>query len=397
MGEVARSLVTGHGYSSPFGVPTGPTAWTAPLYPLWIATVFRLFGMYTVTSAIVLMMCNALLVALIVLPLWEIACRCFSPNVARVSVWIWALWPFTLPLTRRIWVSASAALLFTLIFALTLRIRGIGEDPQPIAVTATPRRWLLLGILWGVLAVSMPSFLVFLPFSFLWLLMPAWREPRRQHLRSQARRAAAAFALCIVFMTPWMIRNALVFHKFIPMRSDLGVELYLGNGPQSTGIVDNFEYPATNQSQLNLYRDLGEVAYCHLRGTEALDFIRAHPLHYLADSLLRIGYYWFGAPAPSNPNPLILYLPEVQFAFLGLSGVLGFLLALRNRAPGIRLFALAFLLLPALYYFVHVQNRFRYSIDPLLYCLMVYLWASAKESVHVRWLTTGWWRQRFRA
>ena len=395
MGEIAHSLVTGHGYSSPFGIYTGPTAWTAPLYPFWIAAIFRIFGIYSKASVIVLMTVNAAFVAMTVLPVWEIACRCFSRKVASISVWMWALWPFTLPLSRRIWVSALAAFLFTMIFALTLRMRGIGEKLQPLDATATPRLWLLLGLLWGVLAISMASFLVFMPVSFLWLLWPAWQEPGRPQFKKHLQRAILAVVLCIAFMTPWMIRNALVFHKFIPMRSNFGVELYLGNGPQSTGIVDNFEYPATNQSQLYLYRHLGEIAYCHLRGEEAMAFIRAHPLHYAADSLLRIGYYWFGTPASSNPNSIMLYLPEAQFAFFGICGLLGLWVALRDHAPGIQLFVIAFLVLPDIYYFVHVQNRFRYSLDPLLYCLTLYLWMSAEESNRVRWLTPGWWRQRF--
>src|SRR5215471_12577461 len=49
--RIARSLVTGHGYGSPFTsswLPyTGPTAWLPPAYPLLVAGVFKLFGVYT--------------------------------------------------------------------------------------------------------------------------------------------------------------------------------------------------------------------------------------------------------------------------------------------------------------------------------------------------------------
>ena len=41
-GNVAHSLATGAGFSSPFRVNTGPTAWMPPIYPLLLAAVFRM-------------------------------------------------------------------------------------------------------------------------------------------------------------------------------------------------------------------------------------------------------------------------------------------------------------------------------------------------------------------
>src|SRR5450631_2740693 len=55
MGLLADSLVHGLGYSSPFGYPTGPTAFIAPGYPTLVAAVFLLFGSYTYVSAIMIM------------------------------------------------------------------------------------------------------------------------------------------------------------------------------------------------------------------------------------------------------------------------------------------------------------------------------------------------------
>ena len=60
MGLLADSLVHGLGYSSPFGVPTGPTAFIAPGYPTLIAAVFLLFGSYSYVSAIVIMSGDAM-------------------------------------------------------------------------------------------------------------------------------------------------------------------------------------------------------------------------------------------------------------------------------------------------------------------------------------------------
>src|SRR5271163_3772841 len=51
MGLLAKSLLLGQGYSSPFGGSTGPTAFIAPGYPTLIAAIFWIFGTYSFASA----------------------------------------------------------------------------------------------------------------------------------------------------------------------------------------------------------------------------------------------------------------------------------------------------------------------------------------------------------
>ena len=69
MGRIARALATGHGYADPFLGHTGPTAWVAPLYPLLMASVFKLAGIYSLTSAWILLTLNSLFSALTVFPI----------------------------------------------------------------------------------------------------------------------------------------------------------------------------------------------------------------------------------------------------------------------------------------------------------------------------------------
>src|ERR1700740_600978 len=49
-GNIAHSLASGHGFSSPFRVDTGPTAWMTPLFPLLLSWIMRAFGVYTYHS-----------------------------------------------------------------------------------------------------------------------------------------------------------------------------------------------------------------------------------------------------------------------------------------------------------------------------------------------------------
>src|SRR6202140_2096069 len=57
-GRVARSIATGRGFSSPYSEPTGPTALIPPVYTYLVAGVFKLFGVYTTSSAFAILTLN---------------------------------------------------------------------------------------------------------------------------------------------------------------------------------------------------------------------------------------------------------------------------------------------------------------------------------------------------
>src|SRR5580692_10070003 len=46
-GNIAMAFATGKGFSSPMRRDTGPTAWLTPVYPLIVAGIFCVFGVFT--------------------------------------------------------------------------------------------------------------------------------------------------------------------------------------------------------------------------------------------------------------------------------------------------------------------------------------------------------------
>src|SRR6201996_7206152 len=132
MGRIARALATGYGFADPFRGHTGPTAWVGPLFPLLLAAVFKVFGVFTPASAWVILTLNSLFSALTALTTWEIAARCFDRKVALWSAWIWALYPAAMQYAVRWpWEMTITTALFSFALVLALRLRGIGEDVSP--------------------------------------------------------------------------------------------------------------------------------------------------------------------------------------------------------------------------------------------------------------------------
>jgi 4-amino-4-deoxy-L-arabinose transferase-like glycosyltransferase len=377
MARIARALVNGYGYADPFSGHTGPTAWVPPLYPLLIAAVFKLAGIYTPLSGWILLTLNGVFSAATALCIYEIAARCYGRKVAIWSAWIWALYPAAMQYAVRwVWETSLSTFLFAVVLVLTLRIRAIGENPNAEAAPASDpqstRRWLLFGFLWVLIALSNSTMLLFLPVCGLWILVGA---PNKAAAITRATLAGMVFVACIA---PWVYRNWRVFHAFIPMRSNFGAELYAGNGPGSFG----FRYGvlinlAENDQQHRLYMQLGELAYVKRRGELAKDWIASHPRHFAALTLKRLYFFWASVPHPSDKHWFLDFVRQINYCLPSITGVLGLALSLKRRIPAAGLFAWAFVLLPVTYYFVTVEARFRHPLEPLIVILSVYLFQSA--------------------
>ncbi len=363
MGRIGRAIATGHGFADPFDGQTGPTAWEPPLYPYVIAGVFKLTGVYTHASALILLSVNSIFSALTCIPIFLIARKCFNEKVAVWTAWLWALLPSVMYwCTRWVWETSLAALILAVIFWLTLEL----EDAKGT------KTWIAYGLLWGIAALTNTSLLAFLPASGLW----AWYRRRKKGGPSIAG-VALASVFFVATIAPWLVRNYETFGKFIFIRSNFGAELRLGNGPGADGTWMSYLHPTQNILQLRRYQQLGEITYVAERKREAMDFIRANYGRFAWISMKRFIYYWGGLPRSSEipalaPFKNSVFLASSVLAFWGLGR------ALRKRRPGAWLFLWLILSYSMIYYFVFPHPRYRHAIEPELGILIVYVISEAE-------------------
>jgi len=362
MGRIGSSLAQGRGFSNPFNQTTGPTAWEPPLYPFLIASVFRVFGVYSHASALILLSINSIFSALTCIPIFLIAKRCFNEKVAVWSSWTWALLPSVIFwCTRWVWETSLAALLLAVIFWLTLTM----DEKDGL------KPWLQFGLLWGVAALTNTALLSFLPVSGLWV----WYHRAKLGKRSLGGviLASIIFAACI---TPWLARNHRVFGQFVFIRSNFGAELRLGNGPGADGTWMDYLHPTKNVSEMRRYQQLGEPAYVAERKREAVAYIREDYARFAGLSLKRFIYYWGGLPKPSE-NPVVTFFRKSLFAASSVLAFWGLARALRKHRPGAWLFFWLILAYPLVYYFLFPHPRYRHPIEPELGILMLYIISEA--------------------
>lgn len=98
--------------------------------------------------------------------------------------------------------------------------------------------------------------------------------------------AALAFTLVAVMIVPWTIRNYYMLHAFVPLRSNAGLELAIGNNPAMAASDDTMLtldrtlhaiHPLSNDKARAEVLRIGEVAYSRRLGDQALAWITAHP------------------------------------------------------------------------------------------------------------------------
>jgi 4-amino-4-deoxy-L-arabinose transferase-like glycosyltransferase len=362
MGRIAASLASGHGFSSPFGPSTGPTAWEPPLYPYLTAGVFRLFGVYTRSSAFVLLTLNSFFSALTCLPIFLIARRMFSEQVAVGAAWAWALLPNVMFWsTRAVWETSLSALLLATVFWLTLRL----EEREGLIP------WLEFGALWGVIALNGTSLLSFLPAAGLW----AWYRRAQAGKRSLAG-AVLASMVFLACLTPWLLRNYRTFGKFIFIRDNFGAELRLGNGNGADGSLMLYLDPPHDPYAMHQFQTMGELNYIDMRKQQAVRYIKADYGRFALLSLKRFLFFWAGPPRVTDPAWLG---PVKDSLFLASSGLMfwGLGRALRQRRQGAWLLFWLMLLYPAVYYFVYAIPRYRHAIEPEMAILCVFLLTEA--------------------
>jgi 4-amino-4-deoxy-L-arabinose transferase-like glycosyltransferase len=371
MGRLARSIATGQGFGSPTDLPTWPSAWAPPLYPYILAGVFKVFGVYSATSAWLILAFNSFFGALTCLTLYQIAGRMYGTSVAVATAWTWAVFPYFIywPV-RVVWETSLTTFLLSLALLMTLRM---GDAPP------RPRAWIGFGVLWGVIVLTNTAIVSLLPFCLLWLL---YRLPRDRRLFIGASSCVLMAALLV---SPWIVRNYEVFGKFIFVRDNLPLEMYEANNDKSAGLWTRSEHPGNDPDAMLKFQQMGEMKFMEEKHEQVNEFIREHPGRFAWFTLERIGYFWAAPPQLAIVAGYDMMIARhAEFLLAAILAFAGLWLTLRNRVPGSFLFAACLIFYPLPYYLVNPFVRYKHPIEPVMTLLIVYLFAEARK-VQVRW------------
>jgi 4-amino-4-deoxy-L-arabinose transferase-like glycosyltransferase len=359
---VAMSLAMSKGFFGPYPGYEAVTAVLAPVYPWMSAIGYKLFHLDYFGGMLFCQTMNSAFSAATCWPIHAVGKKVFGERVGLASAWLWVFLPYAVlfPLEWT-WDQSLAAFMLASIVCATLNLRQ----------STSALHWSGYGLLWGFTALVNPTVCILLPFLLVWLMI-------RQ---GQAARPSTGLVMRTVFMfllvlLPWTIRNYYAVDGLVFVKSNFGLELWLGNNP---AVKENYSrdlHPLRNYAERLQLIMSGEPNYNREKQREAIAFIKAHPRTFLKNSFDRFVDNWAGT-YDSHVDPWIhtLHLSRADVWFSSAFSVISFvgmILALRANLRDSLPLALCLLLFPIPYYLTHTELRYRHPIDPLMTLFTVY-------------------------
>jgi hypothetical protein len=355
-GNIAYSVATGQGFASPFHIATGPTAWMTPVYPLLLAGIFRLFGVYSFESFVVAVALNIVFIVLTCIPLFYATKYVGGPSAAIGATWLWAVFPNAILIpVQSLWeASLSALLLATILWASFSLCR-----------LSSLRAYCMYGLLWGFSLMTNPASGAILPILFGWI---AWRIHTQHRCLLKLTAAGIVTILCCI---PWTMRNYEAFHAMVPLRSVGGLALWLGNSEYAQPRWHGQGHPIDDSQERARYISLGEAAYMHEKLQLAITYMKDHPAREMRLIGRRFLALWCGGTA--YPIADFLSIHSLQFRLIllfnvavALGTLAGLIILFREKDPYLVPLASFPLLFPITYYLTMIVPRYRLPIDPIL-------------------------------
>jgi 4-amino-4-deoxy-L-arabinose transferase-like glycosyltransferase len=320
---LARAIRTGAPYEYVEWNDIPHFARRTPGYPLFLATCQGIFGLRTLAVRLVQAGLGTLSVYLIYRLTRQLAASIgLAPSAepfpsrglsaALVAAALAAINPYYLYMTVLI---LSEAVFVPLMLAALWGLAVLWVDPrQPVEPANRGRVLIALasGGAAGLAILVRPSWALFVPVTLvLWLIA----KSRDRRALIMAARGATIFALGLaVVMSPWWVRNARIYGRFVPTALWMGASLYDGLNPGATGASDMSFLGGRELWPLDEQDLDAELT------RRAIGFAHEQPVRALSLAFVKLKRFW--SPWPNSENlrspAMVLVGAVVELPLFGL-------------------------------------------------------------------------------
>ncbi len=302
--DIAKNLAEGKGYVMGYHID-GLRSFRPPVFPLFLYGIFVIFGQSLLITRIFL----AAIGAIIPLVIFFLGKKLFDFMSGIIAMAIAALYPVFIYWSGYIGPETLAILCLALAILFLVRIEN---GPVYYAI--------FTGVCIGIFSLTRSVGHGFLPLFLIWL---AATFKRKKQALIAGCIILAAYSLVI---SPWVIRNYKIHHRFVLASTEGGITLYSANNPNvlTKGRGDFYVPDGIAAEVANLSEAEGD-RYFYKRG---LDFIKNHPKVYMRLVFERAISFWrlypriTGAEDSYGPIHVLIMLftdtPIIFFGFLGL-------------------------------------------------------------------------------
>lgn len=268
-----------HAPGSGAGGSRGPTAYFPPAFPYLLAAVDLIDGHTGARHGAVqpARLAQAVLGTAIVALVGLVASEAFGELAGLVALALAAVYPVLIELSGTL---AAENLMTVLVLAAAWAALRIRRARRPYAWVAAA------GVLTGLATLShVNSVVLLLP-----LAIAAWNLRRAGPAAAGHRSAAVALLIVsfVLVVVPWMVRNAIELHRFVPVADETGITLVgTYNHASATNRVVPYKWRIFygipgEPRQLSHPTNLSEPELSSRLESQALHYIGRHPLSPLA-------------------------------------------------------------------------------------------------------------------
>lgn len=365
-----QRLLENNAFLSPLmsdGAPAEVSGLMPPLYTLWVAGVYGLFGVESTTSIWTIELANAAALSLACMFVFLIAGALAGSRAAWIASMFATFNPALIGYANYVWDTSFFALAVTLSVWFSIQLR-----------TRSPRivEYLLFGGWLGFVALLNPALTPAYP---LLVLFPLWQG--RQKTPAPAVFCGVLFAVLgwMITLTPWTIRNYVQLGKLHYVRSGLMLEVWMGVVPEADhagGSVYRTHFPLNNPEMARHVAEIGENKYLAECGERARRAIAEDPVRFRKLVGMRTIDYGFGTVL-THATPQHKFVPAtLKRKVIMLVFTVETLLILVGLTSG-RLRTVAgwwlvsiLLVFSLIYCITHVQVRFRVPVEAIAAILM---------------------------
>lgn len=347
----------------------------APGYPVLLAAVYSVIGHDLIAARVL----NVILQVFTVWAVFRIGKSYFSPPVGVIAAGLFAVNGITIYFAGEILSSSAEMTCAVLALWATLRLTRQTDATALI----------VCGLAWGLAAVTRPNFLMVFPVVLIFVVL----RTKPQWIRSGVIWCIAA----VVPILPVTIANYVKSGELILIASQGGVNFWIGNNPQATGILANLPgygnawtlENVTEDVELHTGRKLSPGETSDYYYERAWRFLLSQPLPAVRFMIRKTALFFNRFEVSNNKNityfsglsPWLPALLNLNFGLLVPLGLLALGALCRRTAVGIT--AAAILVYAASVILFFVTARFRLPVIP---------WMSLLAGAGIWWLVNAFTR-----